>query len=604
VRTTTQGNGSAPAYRFGRWAPALLVIAGFAAYAGALEAPFLYDDECYLLENRDLQTLWPPRYLAGNTRPVLFLSFALDHALSGFSAPAFHLTNILLHLAAGLLLFALLRRCLSAPAFAGQPTPAADSTALAASLLWIVHPLATMAVTYVWQRGEILMACCYLLCTYAFLRGATAARGRGWFALAILACAAGMATKEVMVSAPLFLLLADRALVAGSIREALRRRGRVYAGLAATWLVLAALVALNAGQFHENPGVGFHSAQATPLTYARAMPSAYLHYLRLAAYPRPLVFDYVWPLAHPPGGVLLPAFVLALLVGATFWTVIYRPALGLPAALSFLVLAPTTSIMPMPDPVIEYRMYFPLAGIIVLAVLGTRTLLGKTAAYLKADPCLAAATARRLALAAAVAGAAILGTLTVQRNFVYGGTVSLWTDTVRHQPDNARARVNLGIALCRHNRAEEAIPHFLEALRLAPRDPRAHLNLGNALDTTGHRAQALACYDRALACDPRLVEAHVNLGIARIQQGDPQAALAPLETAVQLAPAHAHAQRGLAWALAEAGRCAEAIPHLEEALRLAPGDEAARALLERLREGDAKQTGPTRGDLRVGPIKR
>lgn len=76
----------------------------------------------------------------------------------------------------------------------------------------------------------------------ALVRGADEAAGRGWLAVSAVACLAGMATKEVMVSAPSLMLLADRAWLAGSFREAGRQRRGYYCALAATWLLLDGLV--------------------------------------------------------------------------------------------------------------------------------------------------------------------------------------------------------------------------------------------------------------------------------------------------------------------------------------------------------------------------
>ena len=193
--------------------------------------------------------LCPPSH--GETvsgRPVLNLSLALNYAVSGCDVRGYHVTNLAIHLAAALLLFGIVRRTL--PRFRGcgggqqlARLQLATPLALAIALLWAVHPLQTESVTYIVQRAESLMGLFYLLTLYCFLRGAGSARAIFWYAGSVLACLLGMATKEVMVSAPLVVLLYDRTFLAGSFREAWRRRWAYYLALAATWLLLAWLVA-------------------------------------------------------------------------------------------------------------------------------------------------------------------------------------------------------------------------------------------------------------------------------------------------------------------------------------------------------------------------
>ncbi|HEX3728548.1 MAG TPA: hypothetical protein VHV47_02000, partial [Opitutaceae bacterium] len=218
-----------------RTAPAsalLLVLLAIAAYAGSLGGKFLYDDVPGIVDNpsiRSLRTaLIPPAGgLPESGRPLLNLSFALNYAAGGLNPWGYHAVNALIHGLAGAVLFGLVLgtwRGAHAVKFAGM-----------IALLWVVHPLQTESVAYVSQRAEALMGLFYLLTLYCFIRG--------WRGLSCLACLCGMACKETMVTAPLLVLLYDRAFVGGSFREAMKRRGRYYLALAATWIPLAWFVA-------------------------------------------------------------------------------------------------------------------------------------------------------------------------------------------------------------------------------------------------------------------------------------------------------------------------------------------------------------------------
>ena len=115
-------------------------------------------------------------------------SLAVNYAIGGLNVRGYHATNLAIHLAAALLLFGLLRRTFLLPAMRERLGAAATPLALAVALLWAVHPLQTESVTYVVQRAESLVGLFYLLTLYGLVRGATAARPLGWYAV----CRAGL----------------------------------------------------------------------------------------------------------------------------------------------------------------------------------------------------------------------------------------------------------------------------------------------------------------------------------------------------------------------------------------------------------------------------
>ena len=128
----------------------------------------------------------------------------------------------------------------------------ADWLALAIALLWAVHPLLTESVTYVIQRTELLMGMFFLATLYCFIRGATTeSRGAraAWYVAAVIACALGMGSKEVMVTAPLVVLIYDRLFLAGGYVRALRSRWPIYVGLACTLAIIPALLLTSVAVF-------------------------------------------------------------------------------------------------------------------------------------------------------------------------------------------------------------------------------------------------------------------------------------------------------------------------------------------------------------------
>jgi tetratricopeptide (TPR) repeat protein len=433
--------------------------------------------------------------------------------------------------------------------------------AFVASLAWLCHPLATAAITYLSQRAEAMGAFLYLGVLYAFLRSLSSPRPRTWQGLALLALAAGFATKEVIATAPLLVFLVDAVLVSPGPVAALGRRRGFYAVLGLATLGLA-LVFVAPELFAEHSTAGLRFEGSTPLEYARTQPGVVLHYLRLALWPHPQCFDYAWPIARE-GREWLPATALvALLLAVAVALCVRRSWVGLAGAAFFLILAPTSSFVPIWDPAAEHRVYLPLAAVLVLAVAGAWWLVTRFLHAPRVAPILA--TAAVLALAG----------MTVRRNQDYRTAVRLWEVTVARAPHNARARDNLGAVLLEAGRAEEAIPHLLEALRLGPpvgyNLAAGSLNLGLAYTSLLRPEDAIPCLERAVELAPLDAACHAALGRALAMRGDQVRAIASFRTALGILPGSAETHFRLGESLRVLGRFEDAMAEFQESSRLAP----------------------------------
>ena len=358
---------------------AVILVATAAAYSMSLGGAFLYDDVDSIPGNPSLRhlssALAPPNGVTVSGRPVVNLSFAINYAVSGTGVRGYHALNLAIHAAAALLLFGIVRRTLATPAAGSRSAPECLALALAVALLWSVHPLQTESVAYVVQRAESLMGLFYLLTLYAFIRFASTAPGRvAWAALSIVSCLLGMGTKEVMATAPMIVLLYDRAFVSGSFRETWDRRKALYLCLATCWVPLAVLV-VHAGGRGGSAGFG----SGVPWwAYMLTQFKAIALYLRLSLWPRHLVGDYGRILEGHWVVVALCAGVVLSLVVAT-WALLRRNSpLGFIGAWFLLILAPTSSVIPVSTEIIaEHRMYLPLAAVVTLGVLALSAVLGR-----------------------------------------------------------------------------------------------------------------------------------------------------------------------------------------------------------------------------------
>jgi tetratricopeptide (TPR) repeat protein len=554
------------------WAAALAVaLAATAAYRNSFRVPFLFDDPPSIVQNltvKSLRPIWevlspPGGGFTVSGRPVINLSIAVNRALHDERVWGYHAFNLGVHILAALTLLGIVRRTLLLPALAGRFARHAPALALAVALIWAVHPLQTNAVTYIVQRAESIMGLLLLLTLYCVIRGATSRRPAAWYGAAVVACGLGMASKEVMVAAPLVVAVYDRTFLAGSFGRALRRRWVVYLLLAGTWGILAALVTGRGATAGFGYGIG-------PWDYARTQFGVILHYLRLSLWPVGLCLDYGWPIADSPGEILPGAIVIGLVLAATAWALWRKPAWGFLGAWFFLILAPTSSVVPIRDAAFEHRMYLPLAAIVAAGVfavyLGWRRLV---AALRKHE------TVGELALWAApgllIGVVATLGYRTVMRNRDFASEVAIWEDTIRKAPRNARAHHNLGLALRKAGDPAAAVKQYSEALRLNAEGADAYNNRGVALGQLGRFDEAVRDYSRAIDLGLRDAPIYSNRGNAYEHLRLYRKAVQDHTEAIRLNPSYypAYCNRGNAWAAQKRYRIA--IKDYDEALRRCPG---------------------------------
>lgn len=573
----------APVNRVDSTAPArlpalMLVIAVVLAYANVLPGPFVFDDRLAILGNASIRTLaafpGPLDTPAGGStvsgRPVVNFSLALNYAIGGTHPWSYHLFNVALHAAVAVLLLGVLRHVLvhahvrrsSDPS---SPVPGRDRSWLAfvLALLWALHPLQTAAVSYVVQRAEVLAALFGLATLVAVIRDAESDGGSArWKVVAVLASFAAAACKETAVAFPLVVLLYDRTFLAGSFGEAIRRRPGVYAGLAASWILILVLVL---GSGLRGGTVGADGGIAT-WHYLLTQMEAIVRYIGLVFWPSSLVFDYGTGVVRSPAAVVPQALVVFGLITATVlaWLRGYGAA-GFAGAAFFLLLAPSSSVIPIATQTIaEHRMYLPSAVVLVTAGWG----LWRVGA--------------RWAPAVLVVVAVAAGGATVFRNQIYRSEVDLWRDTVAKRASNPRAHANLGAALLDAGRTEEAIAAFQTAVRMWPEEATFYASLSMAQFRAGRSAEAYAAGEQAATLDPASVEARVHAANAALRTGQLDRAIehaqvawehAPEDTDVRALLTDALIQR--ATASARRGDLRAAALDADEAVGVSPGSAEA-----------------------------
>ena len=511
--------------------PLAVIAITVLAYANSFSGTFLLDDYRNIKNNPHIGRFW--EQVLNSTRPVVRFSFFLNHKLGnheqvGVKEADYHLVNLVIHVVAGLLLFGIVRRTLRLPGLAERYGGDALGLGATVAAFWMVHPIQTAAVTYIVQRAESLMGMFYLLTLYCVVKSFRSSKPYRWHTGAVVSCALGMAAKPAMATVPIVVLLYDRLFLSESFGDALRRRGHLYLGLAATWLVLVALLSV---PNESSTSAGFGAGLLSPVGYLLTQCVVVVHYLKLVFLPGGLCLDYAWPAASAAEAAL-PGAVLLLLLGASIWLYSRGNALGLGGLWFFITLAPSSSVIPVADYAFDHRMYLPLAGVVVAIVFGGHTLLRDR-------------IRKPLLIGLACAGALMLAAMTYLRNCDYQTEDRMWRDVVDKAPHNLRARNDLAVALSEMGKADEAIAEYNEVLARIPeterdRFMRGDVDLQAMIPANSHRQN----YFRA----------HANLGLLnQLLLKDSESAVRHYRAALRVNPGHAGVRAKLAAAEAKLG---------------------------------------------------
>jgi tetratricopeptide (TPR) repeat protein len=500
----------------------------------------------------------------------------------------YHVVNLAIHLCSALLLFGLVRRTLSLPSLRNPLAGIASACAFAVSLIWAVHPLNTEAVVYVTQRTESMMAMFYLLTMYAARRALDSPQRRQWQAVAVCSCAFGMASKEVMVTAPLMVGIYDRVFVFASWRDALLRRWPLYLALATTWGILAVLLWSD-----PRPNSAGFATDVGPWTYLLNQAVIICRYLGLAFWPRSLVLYYGPPLPLTLQSVFLPFMFLVLLLLLTGVALLRRPALGFLGVWFFVLLAPTSSLIPITTEVgAERRMYLPLIAIILLVAIGG-VLAWHDWQRIRLKPDTTRAEPWRPASAGPANGravhvwapwailaavAALLMTGTISRNREYESAVSMARTVVARRPMGVTHHL-LGMELIAAGQREEGLQQLREAIHT---DPRARYNLGVQLIQAGELREGidqLEAFTRAEPTLPQVQPARLTMGGAFAKEKKWPEAIEQFRLVLHADPLNADARRYLAEGLFFQESFDAALPHFLQYLEAKPDDAEALTML-------------------------
>jgi len=474
-------------------AAALALYLAFQVYAPALSGPFVFDDTFQPYHTPGFPSAL--RVWIVGVRPLLMISYWLNYRFS--QAPfGFHAVNILIHLLNSFLITLIARKLLQTAA-SGWLLPAF------AGAVFLLHPIQTEPVSYIAGRSECLSVFFFLAAFAVFLyRRQPAVSWRVAVAVLLLFGAAA-ATKEHTLVLPALLLLTDYYWNPGFSFSGIRRNWRLYvpiALLAVGGMLFVARVLTHA----ETAGFGLKDF--TWYQYFFTQCRAFFVYLRLLVFPAGQNLDWEYPVSRnilDHGAIFGLAAILLLVAAAIYFRRRY-PLASYGFLVYLLLMAPTSSFVPIKDPVAERRLYLPMIGILLVVVAALQ--------HVRVD---------RRKLAAALCGIlAVLAFVTYRRNELWASDIALWEDAARKSPGKQRVHFQLAHTYYTHaidehaiERCRDAIGQYAEAARLEKPDYGVLVDWGLAYDCADEPDPAVAKLREAAALEPK---AHVYTQIAMV----------------------------------------------------------------------------------------
>jgi len=565
----------------------LLVVLVFLVFGQTYGHRFInYDDSSYVYDNPQILKglnlegiAWAFTHVhSDNWHPLTTISHMADCQMYGLWAGGHHLTNVVLHAAAAVLLFFALR----------ELTGAFWRCAFVAAV-FAIHPLRVESVAWVAERKDVLSGVFFMLTLWAYARYVRRPANRRGYAMVMLWFAAGLMSKPMLVTVPFVLLLLDYWPL-GRLQKAAQLPHLVVEKLP---LMALSLLSCMATLFSQTASIRSFEDFSIPIRIGNALV-AYVAYLGKMIYPANLaVFYPLWKGGWPMWEVILAALLLAGLTAAAWLLRRKHPALLVGWCWYLGMLVPVIGLVQVGVQAYADRYtYLPLIGPVAalawVAVDGAgkwrhrNVVLGGVSAVLLGVLALADHRQTSYWLDDTTLWTHALGC--TRNNYVAHNNLGLeflvqtrteeaeihFREAIAANPLFAKAHYNMGCVRMLQQRWEEAVACFQKAAELDPSMAEAHNNMGNLFVKLGRREEAAAQYQQTLAIKPGYPEAHNNLGNLYLLGGMKVEAEAEFKEALRLKPDYSDAHSNLGNALLEWGRKEEGVAHLQEVLRLGP----------------------------------
>ena len=577
----------------------IIMLLGLAVYSNTYNVPFQLDDIPYIVKYLGVNKLpsvinsiedikssvIKDAFKSGMiTRPFAFLTFSANYQISGLKVSAYHVTNILIHIATALLLYSLVRIGFKTPFFksklnAPYSSELVSGVAFFAATLFVVHPIQTQAVTYIVQRFTSLATFLYVLTLLLYIKSNLTQniyRKSGFYLVSFISAVLAMLTKEIAITLPFIIIVFELMFLDGRLTRKLTRcvLFLLTIGIIPYNILNAKNILYITANLADAVNGWAGNAKLTSIEYLLTEFRVIVTYLRLLLLPVNQNFYYDYPASYSffEPLVLFSFLLLSTIVIAGIF--LLRQSTknnGLESYLCrvaafgifwfFITLSVESTFFPIQSVIDEHRIYLPSVGFFIAVVSFVTILIMRL---------LPAERGKTLISFLALLMVITFAVTAYKRNNVWRYTVTLWEDVVKKSPQQAVGHVNLCAAYLNHNRLDDAEKECSKALTLSPDFTNACYNLGLINERKNQKLQAAGFYRKAIKLDSRNIDAHVALAKIYQEQGFLYNAMYEYKAANALDNNNFPAHYNLGLIYYDLGQYGNAINEYTEALRLKP----------------------------------
>jgi len=508
-----------------------IVILGMLIYANSFDCGFQFDDKHNILDNEAIRSLSNVKQMwdINHSRFLAFYSFAINFHYGQYNVWGYHFVNMLIHVINATLVFWIVRLLFKSPVLKDHTLAQHQSSiALITALLFVSHPLATGAVTYIVQRMASMVALFYFLSIALYMKGRlnTGKSAYVYFAGAVTSFLLAILTKENAYTIPFAIILLELFFFSTKkIAINFSDKKIILSLLAIVAFIIFTITSFSLSIFNPLPPSTFNTTTITSSNYFFTQLSVIVKYIQLLILPINQNIDYDFAIANSimDGTTLIGGIFLLSLVGLAIYLFNKNRILSFGIFWFFLTLSIESSIIPISDVIFEHRTYIPSFGYFLIITCLIYQLLHQKNKSL---------TTLLFVL--------LIGSNTVlasQRNKVWKDEITLWSDANSKSPNKARPLINLGYAYGKLQQWDKAINAFTKVNEIEPNyHAAAYYNLGIAYWATGQKEKSMENYSLAIRVDPKYSDAYYGRGVCYYYLNEQDKALDDYSKAIAILP--------------------------------------------------------------------
>lgn len=545
----------------------LIIILGFKIYSNSFDCSFQFDDKHNIIDNEAIKSLSNIKQMwdINHSRFLAFYSFALNYHFDELNVEGYHKINLMIHIINACLVFWIARLMFATPVLKNLPIAKhAKSISLITALLFVSHPLATGAVTYIVQRMASMVAMFYFMSVAMYMKARVSESKSKYlfFAGAIISAICGFLTKENAYTIPLVIVLIEffffnTKTIAINFKD--KKVIGAMIGIVAFVVFIFANFSLNV--LKPIAPSTFNSYTITSANYFFTQLSVIVKYIQLLFVPLHQNVDYDFHLSNSLFEV--PTLINGLLLLSLLILAVYlynrNRIISFGIFWFFITLSIESSFIPISDLIFEHRTYIPSFGFFIILTAGIYGLAWDKFKY------------------ALLVFFAILicvnSVLAYQRNNVWKDDISLWSDAVSKSPNKERPYLNRGYAYGNRKQWDSAIADFTKVNEIRPKyHAAAYYNLGIAYWTIGQKDKSMENYSLAIATNLQYAEAYYGRGVCYYYLNEPEKAIADYTAALKINPnlESVYYNRGITYA--NLRKYPEAIADYNSAININPNN--------------------------------